>query len=91
MIATTAEQSSTTVVIDEADLRAGIAVIEQCDNVQRWIARGKPVDDIEMEVSNTMNCAQFRVHYQKMRDKFCQQYDIPERELNRRLLQYMAR
>jgi hypothetical protein len=69
-----------------ADVNKGIAEIKECDTVQRWIRRGKPVEDIDMEVPNVKHRMANRPAYLTMRDRLCKKYKIDESELVRTLL-----
>ena len=77
-------------VIEESDVAAGITEIQCLDTVQRWVKRGMPTDDIEMEVPNVINRATGRPNYQAMRDRLCDKYQIDEPMLVRMLLRQIA-
>lgn len=41
--------------ITKADTKHLASELEKCPSVQRWIKRGSPAEDIEMEVRNVVN------------------------------------
>lgn len=77
-------------VLNKADLAAGVAEIELVDTVQRWSKRNKPAGDIQMETPNVMNCVANRPGYRAMRDRLCHKYKTDEFTLVSTLLQHMA-
>lgn len=87
---TVVDRSSETIVIEESDLREGASEIRRFDCVRWWTQRGKPEEDIEMEVPNLIGSARHYVAYQKMRDRLCSKYEITEHELGRHLFGYLA-
>ncbi len=73
------------------DLKKGIAEIQGLDTVERWVRRGKPVEDIEMEIANVIKRAERFPGYQRMRESMCDKYKgMNEELLVRRLLTHMA-
>jgi hypothetical protein len=81
---------STMVRLKDTDLKAGIAEIKDFDTVQRWVRRGKPKDDIEMEIPNVIRRVAKCPKYQVVRQRVCDTYGIDERTFVRCLLTHMA-
>jgi len=80
----------TTKPLRDADLQKGIAVVEGMQSVVRWSKRGKPVADIEMEITTIERNSFTEPNYQKTKDLLCKRYRMSESDFVRQVLHGMT-
>jgi hypothetical protein len=77
-------------VLTENDLNVGRAEVEGISSVARWIKKGKPVEDVEIEVENAFRCATYSVSFQGMLARLSEKYGTDKRKLVSHLLNDIA-